>query len=206
MRGFFSRILGRNTDEDETRVFPREEIGKGTPRKEAPEEEPQGFSVERAARIIDDLPPDVSRESAIRIVRGTLVAAGIEVEDIKKSARARESELSSEIEFARNRQEDLRKRTEEVVRSLEEKKRKAREARDTGIAEEEENISRALASLEEVGRVRAFFGFSETEESTDSATDPSRDETQVMQRPRPLADADEGPSTHGASSGTTDEP
>ena len=221
MRGFFSRILGRNTDEDETRILSREEIGKRVPGKEASGEELQGFTVERAARIIDDLPPEVPQESAVRIVRGTLVAAGIEIEDIKKSARARESKLNSEIEFARGRQEDLRKRTEEVVRSLEEEKRKAREARDTGIAQEEENISRAVRGLEETGRVRAFFGFPEAEQSIDAVGAPSRDdtrslepsdadETQVMRRPRPLAGgdepaADEGPSTHGASYGTTDE-
>jgi hypothetical protein len=93
----------------------------------------------------------------------------------------RETRLDSEIEFARNRQEDLRRRTEEVVRSLQEEIRKAREARDAGIAEEEENISRAVRGLEEVRRVRAFFDFTEkTGETTDSGGDPSRDETQVL--------------------------
>jgi hypothetical protein len=219
-RGFFSRILGRNADEDETRIFLPEEIGKRIPRREGPEEEPpHGFTVERAAGIIDGLPPDVPRESAVRIVRGTLIAADIEVEDIEKSTRARESKLSSEIELARSRQEDLRRRTEEVVRSLEEKIRKAREARDVGITEEEENVSRAVRGLEEVRRVRAFFGFPETEEATDPGSDPTEDEmrplesfdpdrTRVMRRPRSLADTDEpaeGPSTQDASYGMTDE-
>ncbi len=217
-RGFFSRILGRNADEDETRIFLPEEIGKRIPRREGPEEEPpHGFTVERAAGIIDGLPPDVPRESAVRIVRGTLIAADIEVEDIEKSTRARESKLHSEIELARSRQEDLRRRTEEVVRSLEEKIRKAREARDTGIAEEEEKISRALAHLEETRRVRDFFGF--PEKTTDLAGDPSNDETQVLEpldadgtqairRPGPLADTDDlarDPSTYGAPYDTTDE-
>lgn len=181
-RGFLSRILGRNTDEDETRTYQFEEIGKRVSRSEGFQEEPsQGITVERAAGLIDDLPPEVSRESAVRIMRGTLLAAGVEVQDIEKSAQVRETRLDSEIEFAQNRQEDLRKRTEEVVRSLQEEIRKAREARDAGIAEEEENISRAVRGLEEVRRVRAFFDFTEkTGETTDSGVDPSKDETQVL--------------------------
>ncbi len=215
-RSFFSRILGRDADE-ETRIFPLEEIGKKIPRKEEPEEQPlQGFTIERAAAIIDDLPADVPRESALRIMRRTLIAAGVDVEDIEKSVEERESKLNSEIEFARSRQEDLRRRTEEVVRSLEEEVRKAREARDAGIAEEEENVSRAVRGLEEVRRVRAFFGFSGTGETTDPTRDPTGDETRVLgsfdtdrtrvmrRRSGPLDDADkpaEGPSTYD----TTDE-
>lgn len=214
-RGFFSRLLGRNADEDDTRTYHLEEIGKRIYREEGPQEESaQGITVERAAGIIDDLPPEVSRESAVRIMRGTLAAANIEVEDIEKSARARESRLDSEIEFARSRQEDLRGRTEEVVRSLQEEIRKAREARDAGIAEEEENISRAKLGLEEVRRVRAFFDFPDTEETTDPAGDPIDDETRVLdpfdtddstrrvarQHSDPRGDADEpaeDPSTYG---------
>ncbi len=222
MSRFFSRIFRRNTDEDETRTYQLEEIGKRISRKggTGEEEPPQGFTVERAARIIDDLPPDVSQESAVRIMRGTLVAAGIEVEDIERSAQARESRLNSEIEFARSRQEDLRRRTEEVVRSLQDEIRKAREARDAGIAEEEENVSRAVRGLEEVGRVRAFFDFPETRETAGPAGDPTGDETRVLEplnedstqvmrrRSGPLDDADEpaeGPSTRGISHDTTDE-
>src|ERR671939_626213 len=137
VRRFLSRILGRNTDEDETRIYPLEELGKRTPRQKH-EDEPQGFSIERAAKIIVDLPPDVPRESAVRIMRGTLTAAGIEVEDIERVARTQESQLNSEIDLARSRQKDLRERTEEVMRSLEEEIRKAREAHDTSISEEEE--------------------------------------------------------------------
>lgn len=224
MSRFFSRIFRRNTDEDETRTYQLEEIAKRISRKGGSggeEEPPQGFTVERAARIIDDLPPDVSQESAVRIMRGTLVAAGIEVEDIERSAQARESKLNSEIEFARSRQEDLRRRTEEVVRSLEEEIRKAREARDAGIAEEEENVSRAVRGLEEVGRVRAFFDFPETRETAGPAGDPTGDETRVLEplneedrtqvmrrRSGPLDDTDEpaeSPSTRGISHDTTDE-
>ena len=213
-RGFFSRLLGRNTDEDETRTYQLEEIGKRLSRSEGTEEEPsQGITVERAVGIIDDLPPEVSRESAVRIMRGTLLAAGVEVEDIEKSAQTRETRLDSEIEFARSRQEDLRRRTEEVVRSLEEEIRKAREARDAGIAEEEENISRAVRGLEEVRRVRAFFDFAEkTGETTDPPGDPSGDETQVLDldedttRAIRRSDSPDEPAAGGPSTyGTTEE-
>jgi hypothetical protein len=220
---FFSRIFRRNTDEDETRTYQLEEIGERISRKggSGEEEPPQGFTVERAARIIDDLPPDVSQESAVRIMRGTLDAAGIEVEDIERSAQVRESRLNSEIEFARSRQEDLRRRTDEVLRSLEEEIRKAREARDAGIAEEEENVSRAVRGLEEVSRVRAFFDFpQQTGETAGPAGDPTGDETRVLEpldedrtqvmreRSGPRGAADEpaeDPSTRGISHDTTDE-
>jgi hypothetical protein len=199
-KGFLSRIFGRDADEDETRVYSAGEIGtRGLGEKEFL----RGFTFERAAKIISDLPPDVPRESAVRIVRGTLTAAGIEVEDIERSTQTRESQLNSDIEHARSRRQDLRKRTEEVVRSLEEEIRKAREDRETGIAEEEEKISRAVRGLEEVKRVRAFFGFPETEgeETADLAGVPNGDETQVLepfdadrtqarQRPGPLTDPD----------------
>ncbi len=206
-RGFFSRILGGGADEDETRVFSAEEIGTRRPgrRGEEPDEEgqrPQGFTVERAAEVIDDLPPDVPRESALRIVRGTLTAAGIKVEDLERSTRARESKLNSEMGLARDRQEEIRQGTEEVVRSLEEEISKAREDRDAGIAEEEARISRASDAIEGIKRVRTFFGFPEPEEEVarpaeDSPVDETRvfepfdeDETQVLRRSQ-LAGTDE---------------
>ena len=82
---------------------------------------------------------------------------------------------------------------------------KAREARDTGIAEEEEKVSHAIAGLKEMKRVRDFFGFpgTEGEKTADPAADPTGDETQdldaldpdktqVMRRPPgSLADPDE---------------
>jgi hypothetical protein len=205
-RGFFSRILGGGADEDNTRIFSDEEIGRSHRRRSEPEEEqrPQGFTVERAAEIIDDLPPEVPRESAVRIVRGTLVAAGIRVDDLDRSTRAREAKLNSEIDLARNRQEELRQRTEELVRSLEQEIKRAREVRDTGVAEEEERISRASSGIEGIKRVRVFFGFldPEKEESPGPAEDASvdetqvlkpfdADETQVLRRSGQLADADE---------------
>ena len=186
-RGFFSRILGGDTNEDETRVFSAEEVGtrrsEGGEEPDEEEQRPQGFTVERAAEVIDDLPPDVPQESALRIVRGTLTAAGIKVEDLERSSRVRESKLNSEMDLARARQEEIRRGTEEVVRSLEEEIRKAREDRDTGIAQEEDRISRASAGIEGIKRVRAFFGFPEPEEEriAGRAEDPPMDETRVFE-------------------------
>jgi hypothetical protein len=183
--GFFSRILGGGANEDETRIFSPEALRRKEPgRREEPEEEQRGgFTVERAAEIIDDLPPDVSRESALRIVRGTLTAAGVSVEDLERSTRTREAKLGSEIEFARSRQRELQERTDETVRSLEEEIRRAREARESSLAEEKERISRASVGLENIKRVRAFFGFPEVEEeaSPEPAYEPPADETRVLE-------------------------
>ncbi len=184
-RGFFARIFGRQddvADEGETRLYSLGELV--AEREEEPEDpQPQGFTIERAAEIIDGLPPDVPPESALSIVRGTLAATGIEAEDLDKSTHARETNLTAEIKFSQSRQEDLRQRTEEVVRSMGEQIRKAREARDTGIAEEADNISRATTNLEEVRRVRAFFGFSEVAEVTadEPGGDATGDETRVFE-------------------------
>jgi hypothetical protein len=204
--GFFSRMFGGGANEDETRAFSPEELRKesswGGPGREEPEredlEEEQygGFTAERAVEIINDLPPDVSRESALRIVHGTLTAAGVRVEDLEKSTRTRQTKLGSEIERARSRQQELQKRTDETVRSLEEEIRRAHEARKSGLAEEEERISRASAGLENIKRVRDFFGFSKVEEEapTKPSHEPSAyearvfepfndDRTQVLRRP-----------------------
>ena len=229
-RNFFSRILGGGADEDETRVYSAEEIGTKRPRtrggRETEEEQTvPGFTVERAAEVIDDLPPEVPRDSAVRIVRGTLKAAGINVEDLERSTRARKSKFSSEIELAQNRQKELREKTDEVVRSLEEEIRKARETCEAGIAEEEGLISRMAKSQENIERVRAFFGFPEVEE--DPAEPPAEqeqvgdetrvmdsfdeDETRVMRRPdspfdtgRSADTTSENP-THRYSNGPSDE-
>lgn len=181
-RGFFSRILGGGAEDEETRAFSPETLGRkessrrrrgGSPPPEE-EQRPQGLSVERAAEVIDDLPPDVPRDSAVRIVRGTLMAAGIRVEDLERSTRARETKLNSEMDLARERQEEIRRRTENEVRSLEEEINRVREARDTGIAEEEERISRASDGIGGIKRVRAFFDFPEQPEEQET-TDPERD-------------------------------
>ena len=180
--GFFSRIFGRTADDAMSNSVEETEAGNPEKREEEQRSSSYGFNVERAVRIIDHLPSDVSRESAVHIVRETLEAAGIKVEDLERSTRAREAKLDSVIELARSQQNDLRERTEDVVRSLQEEIRKAREACDVGIAEEEEKVSRAIGGLKEMKRVRAFFGFPETEveKGADAAADRTGDETQDL--------------------------
>ena len=182
--GFFSRIFGGGANEDETRIFSPEELRREESGRKEPEEEQRGgFTAERAAEIIDDLPPDVPQESALRIVHGTLTAAGVSVEDLERSTRTREARLSSEIELARSRQRELQESTNETVRSLEEEIRRAHEARESGLAEERVRISRASVGLENMKRVRAFFGFPEVEEeaSPDPTYEPPTDETRVLE-------------------------
>ena len=158
-------VLGRDANEEETSTYSAEELGTRRSRRGVPEEgqqPPQGFTVERVERIakmIDDLPSDVSRESAACIVRGALVCAGIELTNFDRSSRERAAELSSEIELARNRQKEFREKTEQTVHALEEEIRKAREAYDAVLIEEKKKISRASAARKEVKRVRAFFDF-----------------------------------------------
>jgi hypothetical protein len=232
--GFFSRMFGGGANEDDTRALSSEELRRKEPswvepergepgRKEPEEEQLGGFTAERAIEIIDDLPPDVSRESALRIVHGTLTAAGVRVEDLERSTRTRETKLGSEIERARSRQRELQERTDETVRSLEEEIRRAHEARKSGLAEEEERISHASAGLENIKRVRDFFGFPKVEEET--PPEPSHlpsahktrvfepfddDRTQVLQRPdtsdrthEPGGEPSESPSPYRDPYGTT---
>lgn len=177
--GFFGRFRA-DAGEDETRLYSPEDLVGDEPEEEAVEDEP-GFTVEKAVRIVDDLPPDVSRESALHIVRETLVAAGVNLAVLERQTRARETKLNSEVSLARGRREDLKKRADEVLGSLEDEIRKAREARDTGVSAEEERISRARKSLGEVRRVRAFFGFPEVED--EFGEEGSGDETQVLEGP-----------------------
>jgi hypothetical protein len=202
--GFFSKIFGGSANEDETRVFSpqelrrkepiqgepaREEPAREEPGREEPEEEQRGgFTVERAVEIIDDLPLDVPRESALRIVHGTLTAAGVRVENLERSTRTREAKLGSEIERARSRQRELQERTDETVRSLEEEIRRAHEVRESGLAEEDERISRASVGLKNIKRVRAFFGFPKVEEDRLAepadklpASEPPAEETRVFE-------------------------
>src|SRR4028118_1468254 len=85
-RGFFSRMIGGEGGEDETRIYSADELetSKRPPESQEFKEEHQqahGFTAERAAEIIDDLPPEVPRESALRIVRGPLEAAGVRGEE-----------------------------------------------------------------------------------------------------------------------------
>jgi hypothetical protein len=116
---------------------------------------------------IDDLPSNFPRESAVRIVKRTLAAAGIEVRDFNRCTWARMPQINSEIELARSREKEFEEKTEEDIRSLEEEIRKAREDYETIRAKEEEEISRASKELENLKRARAFFGFSAMEGDED---------------------------------------
>jgi hypothetical protein len=178
-QGFFSRVFSP-PDGEETTTYSAEEVGA--------EEEPEGivrsrsFTVERAVGVINDLPPEVPRQSALRIVRQTLAAAGISIEELGSSARAREAKLNSEIKLSQDRIMKLREDTDDVIRSLEDEIRKAREARDFGVSQEERKISAARSSLVDVEKVRDFFGLPGGKpRPDDEETDSVGDETQVME-------------------------
>jgi hypothetical protein len=170
-------MFSGNADDEGTAVYSTEEVGV----TEEETVEPRGFTVERAAEVIKNLPPEVPHSSAVRIVRGTLEAAGIDVTDLATSTRARESKLNSEIELSQTRIQELKDNTEEVIRTYELEIRKAREARDLGISEEERRISGARSGLEDVERVRDFFALSEDDFSTTDEL-PGEEDTQVMER------------------------
>ena len=208
--GFLSRMFSGNdvNEEEGTAVYSAEEVGV------TGEEmvEPRGFTVERAAEVIKNLPPEVPRSSAVRIVRGTLEAAGIDLADLVTSTTARESKLNSTIEFSQSRIHELNEQTEEVIRSYELEIRKAREARDSGISVEERKIAGARSGLEDVARVRDFFGIRRDEEDEATACDlaghsttsdlppdvpgeetqamnpADEDDTQILRRPGPLSE------------------
>src|SRR3712207_4797529 len=117
--GFFSRVFSGNLEaEDETAIYSSEEVGveeSGTEMIGT-----RGLTVERAAGVIKDLPPEVPRPAAVRIVRGTLEAAGIDVGDLASSTRALEAKLNSEIQLSQGRVQELKDKTEDVIRSYEE--------------------------------------------------------------------------------------
>ena len=191
--GFFSRILGRDIDEyDSEAYYSSEEVETGRPRRSsssrgvADEEEllppPRDFLVESVAETIAELPAGVPQESAVLIVRRTLAAAGVTLSELDASTQAQESKLSSQIGLARNRQEEVRQKTQEQVRSLEEEIRKARDACEDIVSYEEKKISRAWATLEGVRRVRAFFELHDSEPEGD--TGPLDERTQVLEPAR----------------------
>ena len=204
--GFFSRVFSGNLEgEDETTIYPAREVDVEETGGETVET--RGFTVERAAEIIKHLPPEVPRPAAVRIVRGTLEAAGINVDDLTSSTGARETKLNSEIELSQGRIQELKDKTDEVIRTYEAEIRNAREARDFGIAEEERKISTSHSGLEDVERVRDFFSLSG--EPQPAAEDPAgssttsdlppgeetqvmepadEDDTQILRRPGPLSE------------------
>jgi hypothetical protein len=215
-QSFFSRMFAANSEGEGTAIYSSEEVGTGvSSRSLADNPAAQGFTVERAAEVIRNLPPEVPRPAAVRIVRGTLEAAGIDIAELASSTRARESKLNSEIDLSEGRIQKLKDETEEVIRSLEDEIRKAREARNFGVAEEERKIAAAESGLEDVDRVRDFFGLPYDTESP--ADDPAageetqvlegagsaeeeaeeEDETQVLRRPDPLSDSEDYWDTRG---------
>ena len=219
-----SRLRGR--DEDDSMSYSAEKIEtRGSSKKEEPGEgqPPRGFSLQRIAETIADLPSPVPQEHAVLIVRRTLAAAGVKLFEVDVATRALESELSSEIELARNQQKDVREKTAETVRSLEEEIRRAQEACDGIVTYEEEKISRATAAVKEARRVRAFFDLPEME--GEKNTGQVDKDTQVLEpltvgrtplvreRSGPLGDSDdtasheptEDSSMYGVTSDISDE-
>jgi hypothetical protein len=203
--GFLSRMLGRDTDDeyDDSGAYysSEEEVESRRARRSSSrgvldEEEPppREFIVERVAETIADLPEGVPQESAVLIVRRTLAAAGVKLSELDASTQAQESKLNSEIGLARNRQEEVREKTQEQVCSLEKEIRKAKEACEDIVSYEEEKISRAWATLEGVRRVRAFFELHETEgeENAGPADRGTRGEPSDADR-MPLARGRPGP-------------
>jgi len=209
-QSFLSRVFAGNAEGEGTSVYSVEEVGTGASGRSAAESpEAQGFTVERAAEVIRNLPPEVPRPAAVRIVRGTLEAAGIDIAELESSTRARESRLNSEIDLSEGRIQQLKDETEEVIRSLEDEIRKAREARNFGVAEEERKIATAEANLEDVDRVREFFGLPYEEDAPPDdpaageetqvleGADEEEDDTQVLRRPDPLSDSEDYWDTRG---------
>jgi hypothetical protein len=203
-QSFFSRVFAGSTEGEGTSIYSSEEIGMpGSGESEGLTA--HGFTVERAAEVIRNLPPEVPRPAAVRIVRGTLEAAGINIDELESSTRARESKLNSEIDLSENRIQQFKDETEEVIRNLEDQIRKAREARDFGVSEEERKISAAETGLDNIDMVRDFFGLPQ-EEADEQPADPAageetqvmegvedeeEDDTQVLRRPGPLSDSED---------------
>ncbi len=163
---FLMRVLGRNTEEDETSIGSTEAFGIRRPtNRSVPQvgERQWDFIVKLVVDTIEDLPSNIPRSSAVRIVKRTLAAAGIEIGDFNKRTWARMPQIRSEMDLARSREQEFQKKTEEDIRALEGEIRKAREAYETIRAEEEGEISRASKELENIKQARAFFGFSDME-------------------------------------------
>lgn len=167
-RSFFQRLLFGDGDEEAQGYSPE-----GSRELEESEEprELHGFTVERAASVIKDLPDDVPRKSAVRIVRQTLAAAGIEVGELGRATRMREAKLESRIELSRGRVDELNEKTDEVVSSLQDQIEKAREARDYGVSEEERKIGESREGLSDVDIVREFFDIRTEEPRSEPSSD-----------------------------------
>jgi hypothetical protein len=220
-QSFFTRMFGEQGAGEGTSVYSRADVGANGPEEREASPHSRAFTVERAAEVIKNLPPEVPRPAAVRIVRQTLEAAGIDINELDSSTRAREARLESEIDLSENRIRKLKEDTEDVIRNLEDQIRKAREARNFGVAEEERKIDEAESGLEDIDMVRGFFGLPQngtdeepqqpSEETTagDAAAgdetqviradnDDTRvinevgeDDTQVLRQPGPLSDSED---------------
>ena len=193
-QSILSKVFAGFTEGEETAIFSSDEVG-------APA--PHGFTVERAAEVITNLPSDVPRPAAVRIVRGTLEAAGIDIAELESSTRATESKFNSEIDLSESRIQQLKDETEEVIRNLQDQIRKAREERNFGISEEERKIASAEAGRDNIDMVREFFGMlqedsvspaesaaGEETQVMKSAEEEDEDETRVLRRHDPLSDSE----------------
>jgi hypothetical protein len=172
--GVFSRFFYRPADEDNgggTKHYSEDDLGVGGT---------GNFTIERAAEIIEELPKDVSRKSARKIVVQTLKATGIEIQDIIRSSQGREEELEAEIEQGEERIQELRHTTDEIIRSLRQEIDAAREKCEENVQAEQERIERIRASLLDLNRVRDFFGLEE-EDHTQILSDPNRTERILME-------------------------
>jgi hypothetical protein len=199
-QNFFTRVFAGSTEGEGTSIYSPEDVGTGV--DEPGGQSAHGFTVERAAEVIKNLPPEVPRLSAVRIVRGTLEAAGIDIAELEYSTRTRESRLNSEIDLSEGRIQQLKDETEEVIRNLEDEIRKAREARNFGVSEEEGKIQAAETGLDNIDLVREFFGLPQEEEAPadpageetqimEGVEEETEDETQVLRRPGPLSDSED---------------
>ena len=188
-QNFFTRMFGEGGEGEGTSVYSRADVGADAPKQRETSPHSRAFTVERAAEVIKNLPPEVPRPAAVRIVRQTLEAAGIDINELDTSTKAREARLESEIDLSENRIRKLKEDTEDVIRNLEDQIRKAREARNFGVAEEERKIDEAESGLEDIDMVRGFFGLpqdgadeepKQPGEETTAGDDAAGDETRVI--------------------------
>ena len=188
-QNFFTRMFGEGGANEGTSVYSRQELGVDGPEEREASPHSRAFTVERAAGVIKNLPPEVPRPAAVRIVRQTLEAAGIDINELDSSTRAREARLESEIDLSENRIRKLKEDTEGVIRNLEDQIRKAREARNFGVAEQERKIDEAESGLEDIDMVRGFFGLPQNgqeeepqqpSEETTAGGAAEGDETQII--------------------------
>ena len=202
-KGIFSWVFDKNEDGERTEIYSPEEVDMSE-FEEPGERSSHAFTVERAAGVIKDLPSDVPRVSAVRIVRQTMTAAGVDMEDLKRSSEKREAKLESEIDLSQRRMSELKEKTQEYVSSLEEKVRKAKQDRDSGVAKEEQKISRARTGLEDVDLVMEFFELPREEEAGDERRSREKSpESRNRPNAQPEGSPDETPAA-GLSRGEDD--